>query len=59
MSTWLKKLRVMAAAVAFAEEGEWQTAAEILRTVNKRPARRDSERKSQPRTRPREHSYRV
>ncbi len=30
MRNWLKKLELMAAAVAFAEEGEWKTAESIL-----------------------------
>ncbi len=57
MRNWLKKLEAMAAAAAFAEEGEWKTASGIYtESSKKRPLQ--SERKTT-RTRVREQSYRV
>jgi len=59
MRTWLQKLERMAAAVAFAEEGEWQMARGILQDSEKRPAARDTDRKDRPRPRNRDRSLRV
>ncbi len=54
----LRRMEAMAAAVAFAEQGEWRTAEEILNESRKRPKRREDERVRQPRQRARESSYR-
>jgi hypothetical protein len=59
MRTWFEKLQRMAAATAFAEMGEWQTARGIMEESDKRSTARDIERKSQPKTRLRERSYHV
>jgi hypothetical protein len=59
MRTWFEKLQRMAAATAFAEMGEWQTAKGIMEESDKRSTERDVERKSQPKTRLRERSYHV
>ncbi|AFM23442.1 hypothetical protein [Desulfomonile tiedjei] len=58
MRNWLKRFEVMAAAVAFAEEGEWQEARGILNETQRKPQLQDQKRK-QPGIRVREHSYRV
>lgn len=59
MRYWMQKLEAMAAAVAFAEEGEWQTARSILNECKKRTARQETDRVKQPRSRGREQSYRI
>jgi hypothetical protein len=59
MRTWLQKLERMAAAVAFAEEGEWQMASGILQDSAKKPVVRDTDRKDRPRPRNRDRSLRV
>ncbi len=59
MRTWLQKLERMAAAVAFAEEGEWQMASGILQDSEKRPTARDTDKKDRPRPRTRERSLRA
>jgi len=59
MRYWLQKLEAMAAAVAFAEEGEWRTARSILNEPKKRIVSEETDRVKQPRRRGREHPYRV
>jgi hypothetical protein len=59
MRTWFEKLQRIAAASAFAEMGEWQTARGIMEESDKRLPARDVERKSQSKTRLRERSYHV
>ncbi len=59
MRTWFQKLERMAAAAAFAEEGEWQMARDVLQESGKRPAARDSEKQKQRKIRLRERSYRA
>lgn len=58
MRSWLKRFEVMAAAVAFAEEGEWQEARGILNETRRKPQLQEQKRK-QSGIRVREHSYRV
>ncbi len=57
MRTWLQKLEKMAAAAAFAEEGEWQMARGVLQEPERRPVAREAEKKNQPKARIRERSY--
>jgi len=59
MLNWLRKLEAMAAAAAFAEEGEWQTARRILHESEKRQTNREARRAKQTRVRIREQSYRA
>ena len=59
MRGWLKKLGVMAAATAFAEEGEWETALNVLNRRGKMPVQRRNERLRQPGKRVRDQLYRV
>lgn len=59
MRNWLRKLEAMAAAIAFAEEGEWRTARSILPVSDQRALRRESDRVKRPRPRVRQTSYRV
>ncbi|MCA1961218.1 MAG: hypothetical protein LDL33_10515 [Desulfomonile sp.] len=59
MFNWLRKLEVMAAAAAFAEEGEWRTARRILQESGKRQINRVARRVIHTRIRAREHPYRV
>ncbi len=59
MRTWLQKLERMAAAAAFAEEGEWQMARDVLQESIKRPSARDSEKQNQRKIRMRAHSFRA
>ncbi len=59
MRTWFQKLERMAAAAAFAEEGEWRTARSVMEESEKRAPARDVEHRNQPKTRLRERSYHV
>jgi hypothetical protein len=59
MRTWLQKLERMAAAAAFAEEGEWQMARDILQESERRSVAREAEKKNRRKTRLRERSYRA
>ncbi|MBI5248330.1 MAG: hypothetical protein HY912_02445 [Desulfomonile tiedjei] len=59
MRGWIRKLEAIAAAAAFAEQGEWQMARSILHESEKRTAQRQTDRVRQPRTRVRDRSYRV
>jgi hypothetical protein len=59
MGEWLRKLEAMAAAAAFAEEGEWRMARTTLKESQERSSTREADRVKQPRTRAREQSYRV
>lgn len=59
MRTWLQKLEKMAAAAAFAEEGEWQMARDMLQESERRSVAREAEKKNRRKTRLRERSYRA
>lgn len=59
MRNWIRKLEAMAAAAAFAEEGERKTALSILNESEKRPTQKKTDRISQPGSRVRDRSYRV
>jgi hypothetical protein len=59
MRNWLRKLEAMAAAVAFAEEGEWQMARSILPVSDQRAAKRETDHVKRPRPRMRETPYRA
>ncbi|MCL5123812.1 MAG: hypothetical protein M1511_04795 [Deltaproteobacteria bacterium] len=59
MRTWLQKLERMAAATAFAEEGEWQMAQSVIEEPQKRPVTRDVEREDRRKARPRGRAYRA
>ncbi|MDR3605468.1 MAG: hypothetical protein P4L38_12620 [Syntrophaceae bacterium] len=59
MRTWLQKLERMAAAAAFAEEGEWQMARDILQESERRSVAREAEKKNRRKIRLREPSYRA
>ena len=59
MRTWLQKLERMAAAAAFAEEGEWQMARDILQESERRSVVREAEKKNRRKIRLRERSYRA
>ncbi|MEW6352541.1 MAG: hypothetical protein AB1646_26135 [Thermodesulfobacteriota bacterium] len=59
MFRWLRRMEAMAAAAAFAEHGEWQTAREILNQSRKRSESRETDRMRKPRQRAREQSYRA
>ncbi|MGO8880948.1 MAG: hypothetical protein ACLPVO_20120 [Desulfomonilaceae bacterium] len=59
MRTWLQKLERMAAAAAFAEEGEWQMARDILQESERRSVAREAEKKNRRKIRLRERSYRA
>ncbi len=59
MRTWLQKLERMAAAAAFAEEGEWQMARDVIQESEKRPVARNTDKKSQRKIRMKERSYRA
>ncbi|MBI4964039.1 MAG: hypothetical protein HY913_12240 [Desulfomonile tiedjei] len=59
MKSWRKKLEAMAAAVAFAEAGEWQTARTVLEEADRLRGRKEPELKKAPRPRVREQSYRL
>jgi hypothetical protein len=49
----------MAAAAAFAEEGEWQMARDILQESERRSVAREAEKKNRRKMRLRERSYRA
>jgi hypothetical protein len=59
MITWFQRLEKMAAAVAFAEEGEWQMASSLLQEPERRPVAREAQKRNQPKARIRERSYRA
>ncbi len=59
MRTWLQKLERMAAAAAFAEEGEWQMARDILQESERRSVAREAEKKNRRKIRLRDRSYRA
>ena len=59
MRTWFEKLQRMAAATAFAEAGEWQTARSMVEGPDRISKLRDVKRTDQPKTRLSQRSYRV
>jgi hypothetical protein len=59
MFGWIRKLEAMAAAVAFAEQGEWRMAGSILEESKLRTTQKRKERITPPRSRVRDQSYRV
>lgn len=59
MRGWIQKLEAMAAAVTFAERGEWETARTILNESQRRTTQKQTDRIKQPRPRVRSQSYRV
>ncbi|MGC8604312.1 MAG: hypothetical protein ACP5VS_11570 [Desulfomonilaceae bacterium] len=59
MRKWLQKIEKMAAAVAFAEEGEWRMATSILQESDDKRSAREIDKKSQRKTRLRGRSYRA
>jgi len=59
MLSWIRKLEAMAAAVAFAEQGEWLMASSILDESKQRTIHERKERVTPPRPRVRDQSYRV
>jgi hypothetical protein len=59
MRQWLRKLETIAAAAAFAEEGQWKMARDILNEPQKRREKREADRARQARTRVRAQSYRA
>ena len=60
MRTWLAKLEAMAAAVAFAEQGEWQAAQGIMDEADRERAQKQTQlgRRKDQRTR-KQTNYRV
>jgi hypothetical protein len=58
MRSWLRRFEMIAAAVAFAEEGEWQEARGILNETQRKSQLQNHKRK-QSGIRVREHSYRA
>ncbi|MGQ9485311.1 MAG: hypothetical protein ACUVSA_10200 [Desulfosoma sp.] len=59
MKRWKEKLEAMAAAVSFAEAGDWKTARELMRNeVRERPTVRPKKR-SRSSDRPRARLYRT
>ncbi len=59
MRTWFQKLEKMAAAVAFAEEGEWKMASSLLQEPERRPVARETQNKNQPKVRTTRRSYQA
>ena len=56
MLRWLKKLEVMAMAVAFAEAGEWETAERMLEEKSSKPKKQKPISKKKQNRRPRLHA---
>ncbi len=59
MRTWREKFQAMAMAVAFAEEGEWETARSFLEEPRSRTQDRPADLKKRPERRLRQDSYRA
>jgi hypothetical protein len=59
MKTWREKFQAMAMAVAFAEEGEWETAASLVKEIPARTNDRSADMKKRPEQRVRPQSYRA
>jgi hypothetical protein len=59
MRTWREKFQAMAMAVAFAEEGEWETARNFLKEPRSRTQGRTADLKKRPERRLRQDSYRA
>ena len=59
MRNWLRKLEAMAAAVAFAEEGEWRMAESIIENAEPKREKKSAELSQRRDQRARKQSYRV
>ncbi|MBI5569596.1 MAG: hypothetical protein HY914_06580 [Desulfomonile tiedjei] len=59
MRNWLRKLEVMAAAVAFAEEGEWKMAESILEGAEPKRVQKGADLSKRHDQRARKQPYRV
>jgi hypothetical protein len=59
MRNWVRKLEAMAAAVAFAEQGEWQAAQDIVQDGELKRASRVDELSKRPDRTARRPAYRV
>jgi hypothetical protein len=59
MKSWRERFQAMATAVAFAEAGEWDTAASLVKEAPARSKDRSADRKKRPEQRVRPHSYRT
>ncbi|ROR03242.1 hypothetical protein [Desulfosoma caldarium] len=59
MKRWKEKLEAMAAAVSFAEAGDWKTARDLMRKGAEERATVHSQKRSRPSDRPRARMYRT
>lgn len=59
MKSWREKFQAMAMAVAFAEAGEWETAASLVKETPARTNDRSADLKKRPDQRARPQSYRA
>jgi hypothetical protein len=57
MRTWRERFQAMAMAVAFAEQGEWETARSFQKETRPRANDRAADLKKRPEKRVRQHSY--